>query len=144
MKSKKSSKKSLDLMQQVKDHMEIFFLLIGFCILLLPVNRFIQFNLIFVCFLLFLGMQHVFHRSNAKMITLSLLLIGLLIFLLLFGSDYEIYLVFMGLFILVFKVFFTIRLPVDYKGKVNYFIVEFALFYLLIISQKIITILNFL
>ena len=82
--------------------------------------------------------------KNLGIITILLFILNIIVFLFLFTTKYEIFLVFIGLIIIIIKVFSDQFISDSYKYKLNFFIIEFSIFFLLIISQKIINILNIL
>jgi hypothetical protein len=130
--------------QDLKENLELILLFIGTFIIVFSWNIFIQLSIIGLFFILLLLNQYRKHDEFSKKIMLGIIFLGLVLFILLIDSRLEIFLVYVGLLILCVKVFLTKFIPIEYKNKINYLIIEFALFYILIISQKIITILNFL
>jgi len=130
--------------QDLKENLELILLFIGTFIIVFSWNIFIQLSIIGLFFILLLLNQYRKHDEFSKKIMLGIIFLGLVLFILLIDSRLEIFLVYAGLLILCVKVFLTKFIPIEYKNKINYLIIEFALFYILIISQKIITILNFL
>ena len=79
-----------------------------------------------------------------NILTLILIIANVIVFLFLFRSEFEIILVFLGLFVICIKVFLNDVLTDIHKKQLSIFIIEYLIFFLLIISQKIINILNIL
>lgn len=141
---KYNSKTINSLSDIIRHDIEFSFLILGLIIIILPVQFITKIVIIFVLFFILMLLQFKMHTEFSNKYAQVTILFGLIIFLYMFGSRYEIYLVFIGLMIICLRVFLYNKISNDYSRKMNYFVLEFTVFYLLIISQKIITILNLL
>ena len=77
-------------------------------------------------------------------ITIAIFMLNIIIFLILFESNLDFIFVSIGFLLICLKVFFSKFISKTCNMKISLFIIEFSTFYFLIISQKIIYILNIL
>ena len=109
-----------------------------------PLNMVIKSTIIISIFVILIFLKKKKYCKIFDMTTIAIFILNIIIFLILFESNLNFIFVSIGLLLICLKVFFSKFISKTGNMKISLFIIEFSIFYFLIISQKIIYILNIL
>ena len=109
-----------------------------------PLNMVIKSTIIISILVILIFLKKNNYCNIFDMTTIAIFMLNIIIFLILFESNLDFIFVSIGLLLICLKVFFSKFISKTCNMKISLFIIEFSTFYFLIISQKIIYILNIL
>lgn len=109
-----------------------------------PLNMVIKSTIIISIFVILIFLKKNNYCNIFDVTTIAIFMLNIIIFLILFESNLDFIFVSIGLLLICLKVFFSKFISKTGNMKISLFIIEFSIFYFLIISQKIIYILNIL